>query len=563
MNKRFLIRGVLALSAALFFRCALTPFASGGGTDFPNTRTVVGILVSPDGKPSHGSKVMLVSKKFNVVADGSSSPVLEDTTDSDGIYRFSPADTGDYTITAVQPDERTRAIISDVHVQGDTLRVDPAVMRAPGAIKITLPEGVSANIGYVYIPGTTVSVMLNGNGSSATLDSVPAGIIPSVNYGEVEHPEVNVIRYNIEVSPKKTTTVLYPFWSYAKKIFLNTTADGAAVSGNVVGFPVLIRLSSKNFAFAQTQAGGDDIRFSKTDGTSLFYEIEKWDAAGADAAIWVRVDTIFGNNDSQCVTMYWGASPALTGPGTATAPESNGMKVFDTANGFQGVWHFSGLAGAGVDDATANGYYGTPRGNTLPGSVRGIIGNANVFNGKNFIEMQGTAGSTLNFPEHGTYSVSAWVNIDSLSGEYQMIASKGDKQYNLQFKGATKNWQFTEYQDTTGWDETVSGAAARVWAYLVGVRSNQKQYLYVNGACADSGIYNLPFSPSDTTYAERHGLRNTACNFMIGKKVDYADWFFKGVIDEVRVSSRAQSPDWIKLCYMNQKSSDMLVVFQK
>jgi hypothetical protein len=197
----------------------------------------------------------------------------------------------------------------------------------------------------------------------------------------------------------------------------------------------------------------------------------------------------------------------------------------------------------------------------VPGSVQGIIGNANVFNGADFIEMRGTASSTLNFPQHGTYSVSAWVNIDSLAGEYQMIASKGDKQYNLQFKEATKNWQFTEYQDTIGWDETSSGASARSWVYLVGVRANLKQYLYVNGVCADSGIYNLPYSPSDTTYAERHGYRNTTCNFMIGKKVDYSAWFFKGMIDEVRVSSTAQSRDWIKLCYMNQRNDDRLVVF--
>jgi hypothetical protein len=50
---------------------------------------------------------------------------------------------------------------------------------------------------------------------------------------------------------------------------------------------------------------------------------------------------------------------------------------------------------------------------------------------------------------------------------------------------------------------------------------------------------------------------------MIGKKVNYPLWFFIGCIDEVRVTSTAQSPDWIKLCYMNQKSDDLLVLFQK
>ena len=133
-------------------------------------------------------------------------------------------------------------------------------------------------------------------------------------------------------------------------------------------------------------------------------------------------------------------------------------------------------------DATENHFDGTAENMNASSSVSGAIGNARKFDGISaFIRMSGTAGSSLSFPQHGTYSVSAWVNIDSLAGEYQMIASKGDKQYNLQFRGETKNWQFTEYQDTVGWDETVSGATAREWVYLVGVRSDVKQYLYVNG----------------------------------------------------------------------------------
>lgn len=561
---RSLIISLLSLGVALFFRCGPAPLSSdGGGTDFPNTGTVTGALIASDGKPSSHSKVLLVSSKFNSVTDTSSSLLREDTTNSSGIYRFSLADTGEFTITAVQLEDRTRVIICGIHVQNDTVRVAPAKMLRPGTIKLTIPDSsVTAN-GYVYIPGTNISAMISGNKGSVLLDSVPAGIIPSVNYGEAQHAGTKVTRYNILVSPDDTTDVLYPFWNYSKKIFFNTTLTGAAVWGDVIGFPVLVRLSSENFNFSQTHANGDDIRFAKNDGTPLFYEIETWDSAKNAAAIWVRIDTIFGNNDKQNIMMYWGASNSSTGSGNITSFKSNGAAVFDTANGFQGVWHFSEPEGSAIIDATANGYNGTPRGGSFPGLGQGIIGNANVFNGNNFIEMTGTASSTLNFPQHGTYCVSAWVNANSLSGEYQMIASKGDKQYNLQLKGTTKSWQFTEYQDTTGWDETSYGAVARSWVYLVGVRSNLKQYLYVNGICADSVIYNLSYSPSDTTYAERHGYRNTKCNFMIGKKVDYTAWFFDGMIDEVRVSSKALSSDWIKLCYMNQRSDDMLVVFQK
>ena len=90
----------------------------------------------------------------------------------------------------------------------------------------------------------------------------------------------------------------------------------------------------------------------------------------------------------------------------------------------------------------------------------------------------------------------------------------------------------------------------------------RKTVSLLNGVCTDSTIYTHPHFPSDTTYAEKQGYRNTTYNFMIGTKVDYNTWFFNGLIDEVRISSYAQSPDWIKLGYMNQRSDDMLVIFK-
>jgi hypothetical protein len=512
----------------------------------------MGILNSPDGTPSSHTRVVLVPSRFNVVTD-SSSLVLQDTTDDKGAYQFSVTDTGEYTITAVQLENRTRAIISRVHVHFDTVDVAPKVMSRPGTIKVTIPENVNRSTGYFYIPGTTITAKLYSEGNSVILDSVPSDTIPSINYNEAGIAGGQVLRFDIPVASENVTTILYPSMKHVKPIFFNTTPSGAAVNLTVYNFPLLIRLTSVNFVFSQTNPDGSDIRFTKNGGSPLPFEIERWNLSNKSAVVWIKIDTLYGNCDTQSIQMYWGAS-------TSMPSESNSPAVFDTGNGFQGVWHFSGESP--VNDATANKYNGTPRGGSPLTYTSGSIGNACKLNGTNYIEMTGTAGSSLNFPEHGTYSISAWVNIDSLSGEYQMIASKGDKQYNLQFRGATKNWQFTEYQDTTGWDETVAGTVVRTWVHLVGIRAGTKQYLYVNGTCADSVIYNHPYVASDTTYSEKKGLRNTSSNFMLGKKVDYSDWFFKGTIDEVRVMNTAPGAEWIKLCYMNQRNEDMLVIYK-
>jgi len=81
------------------------------------------------------------------------------------------------------------------------------------------------------------------------------------------------------------------------------------------------------------------------------------------------------------------------------------------------------------------------------------------------------------------------------------------------------------------------------------------QYLYVNGNCVDSSITLFALKASDSLRQ-----RDETNNFTIGKLPALQSYFFAGIIDEVRVSSRALSADWIRLCYMNQRMDDQLVV---
>src|SRR5690606_32984564 len=139
----------------------------------------------------------------------------------------------------------------------------------------------------------------------------------------------------------------YAGWTKSKEITLNTTASGANVTGDVHNFPVLIRLGSAESAIlSEAKANGADIRFARGD-KPLAYEIESWSSTAA--AIWVKVDTIKGNNNTQKITMYWGKSDANS--------ESNGPAVFDSANGYRAVWHMGGDAeevnAVGIDTLNA------------------------------------------------------------------------------------------------------------------------------------------------------------------------------------------------------------------
>jgi hypothetical protein len=538
---------LVSFASALIMRCTVSPLA--GGSDNPDFK-VFGAVAHANGGPASNAQVRIIPAEYNPVTDAAFPAILTDTTDAEGKYFFSLPRKGTYTIQAVHITQRTRAVIIGIPVQRDSFFVSEAILTDPGAIRVMLPGNIDAVTGYIYVPGTTIFTRLNGRDSAVMLDSVPAAIMPVIYYASTNSPTQKIIRYNIPVVSGDTVTVANPAWKYAHRLYLNTSPAGADLAGNVYNFPVLVRLTSGNFNFAQAKANGDDIRFAKPDNTPLYYEIERWDAAQGQAEVWVKVDTVFGNDSTHFINMYWGDSSA---PGI-----SQSSAVFDTVNGFQGVWHLAEAGNTTAFDATGNHYDGTPSGTFAASAVSGAIGTCKAFDGvsSNF-QMTGTAGSKLNFPQHGTYMVSAWVYADTLGSIYHKIVEKGDFQYGLQIS-YTNKWESVEYENSVGWESSVSPASIKAWHYLVGVRSGAQQRLYVDGVCADSAVTPQPntsprYENSDLMIGTVARSPNTSTVFT---------YFFKGNIDEVRISSGAPSAEWVKLCYMNQRVDDKLVVFK-
>jgi hypothetical protein len=351
------------------------------------------------------------------------------------------------------------------------------------------------------------------------------------------------------VPPGGIAVVSNAAWQYSKTIQLNTGKSGAQITGNVYGFPLLIRLTDKNFDFSGAKINGDDIRFTKKDNTPMAHQIERWDAVGGRAEIWVKADTILGNDSAQSIVIYWG------NPNAASA--SNGAAVFDTANGYQGVWHLNGAAGGLENDATIHHYNATPSGKVLPVDTAGIIGTAKRFDGASgFFDMKNTANSGMNFSYKGQYTLSAWVNADTLDSAFQALVYKGTYQYGLQIR-PEHVWEFNEYKDSSYWEGVRYPAIAHVWKHVVSVRSGAQELLYVDGTLVSTTVINTP---------RQFGIvgRSTASDVQLGHSIDGDEGgrYFKGALDEVCVSGVSRSADWIKLCYMNQRSDDKVVIFK-
>jgi hypothetical protein len=237
--------------------------------------------------------------------------------------------------------------------------------------------------------------------------------------------------------------------------------------------------------------------------------------------------------------------------------------VFDTTNGFQGVWHLAEAGNTTAKDATINGYHGTPYNMSAASTVSGPIGLARKFDGvSNFIQMTGTTVSKLNFSQDGFYTISAWVWADTL--DYGAIGSvrrdmtivgKDNCQYAL--KCFRTNFEFDQYRDAIGWEASISPAVTATWKYVVGVRAGKKQYLYVDGICMTDSVNFTDTSSRAWSWAS---------DVTIGKAppgtAGWAPYFFKGKLDEIRISNIALSADWIRLCFMNQRVDDKLIVIK-
>jgi hypothetical protein len=541
----------LVLLGVWTFKC--TNIAGGNGTETTNGY-IVGQFVEKNGAPAARTRVMLVAQTYNPVKDGPVPDSLIDTTDANGTFKLHAEEGVTFNIEAIHPGSGNRALITDVTIiKNDTDFIQPHTIQQPGAVQWVPLSSGTAFEGYLYLPGTTrFGEIINGY---ALIDSVPAGRMASMVYTDAAGSEKDsIVSTGITVSTGDTTVVIdSSVWLHSKTIHLNTTETGADVAGNVTDFPVLIRLSGSTFDFNQADANGEDLRFITRNGKVLPHEIERWDPVTELAEVWVKVDTIRGNDRTQSITMYWGNSTAAGG--------SNSAEVFDTVTGFQGVWHLAEPANSNSFDATANRYHGTPS-DTAPLPVEGVIGNAKEFNGiSSGIRMEGTDVSTLNFNENDRYTLSAWVYSDTIDEKWHFIAGKGQTQYYLkqQIKSKYGNWEFVEFHDRAAWQMTITPAVAKTWKLLTGVRDGNRQYLYLDGELIDSTIKQN--SDAETI------SRNVSEDFTIGRHQDYVDYsdqgycFFDGQIDEVRISNAVRSIYWIRLCYMNQREDDKLVQF--
>ncbi len=378
-------------------------------------------------------------------------------------------------------------------------------------------------------------------------------------------------------------------WLYTTPITLNAGGKTTTTQKN---FPVLIRLTSLNAAavFATAQTNGGDLRFSHAGDTGQIpYELNKYDPVRQRAYIWVRADSVPATG-SQTIRMWWGKSTATT--------TSNPANVFQTANGFDLVWHLNGNTGGSgaaaspytFTDATGQGRTGLGYGTVDSPGV--VLDSCRAF------DKEGTANpddsivvnSLLGSP--ASLTMSSWIKLDSIDnrpvpsrtdfftiGDYvdfsvrtrDSTANKPDTiRVSIQDSTVANNYKSESFWPSAGM--TGMQYKGQGWKHVAlvihGASSGHltdTEWVYVNGVALNpggaSGVTGFALEPIGWSVGTT--ASQTGGNTKLGAKEGFANGVadterFFGSQCEFRVDNVARPADWLKLCFENQQMLDSL-----
>jgi hypothetical protein len=316
-------------------------------------------------------------------------------------------------------------------------------------------------------------------------------------------------------------------WQYRK----NITIDHTKVAGDLENFPVLISIIDTDLR-DKAQLDGDDILFMDGSGMAhrLYHEIEFYDNANGELIVWINT-SFLDSSEYTSVFLYYGNLNASS----QQFPE----QTWDPH--YVGIWHFNEESGD-IFDATINNNDGVNYGAMY--ETTGKIGDALDFEEEDPDNVIIPHSSSLDITSEIT--MECWVKPESFQHERMTLCTKRQCYYTNVLD--TRQLTVYTYWNNNGqrgksnymasntlltldtwthcaWTETTLGYRT---IYIDGINDNEEAH--------EASIWSDPSEELD-----------------FGYNVE-ADRRFDGILDEVRISNIARSPEWITTGYLNQKN---------
>jgi len=338
-------------------------------------------------------------------------------------------------------------------------------------------------------------------------------------------------------------------WSYRQAI----TVDNAGMTSTLTNFPLYVPVSPTGNGAGiagKVQDGGQDIRFTSSDGTTLLpYDREGYVEASGNvtAFFWTGV-TLNADNDADTddtIYLYYGNAGAADGQDT-----QNGTNDVWDAN-YKGVWHMDDASATTVEDETVNANDGSKLSEGNPVDALAFIGDGQSFDGNDYLEIADS--SSWDFGT-GPLSISMWFKktVDARGDLFNKKNADASDDFGIMLEdGKLKVYLKI---DSVGGFVVDNGSALTMnqWHYATLTRDGSSNMTtYLDGAPDGSGTSNA-------------NLDNDTADIWIGSNHNESmtpSELFNGLIDEVRISSVARSAAWTGFEYANMNEADHQLAF--
>jgi len=354
-------------------------------------------------------------------------------------------------------------------------------------------------------------------------------------------------------------------WQLRKKITIDASATGAAITDEIGGAPVLIRLHTGNFRFAAAKEDGSDLRFvAGDDKTPLKHHVEKFDALLGEGLVWVAVPKPAAGAKTE-IWLYFGNKKAV-----ATG-DAKGSYDPDTLL----VYHFA-ERGTPVLDSSVWANNAQSIGQLADGA---LIGNGLRLDGRMSLMLPATP--SLSLADDATLTWSVWIKPVAPQPR-AVLYSRHDAANGLVI-GLDNGAPFIEVTNA-GFTQR-SGAGAPVapggWHHVAVVANGGQIALYLDGAPYASLAAALPAlntialiggdaaspAPAGAVATDANaaatpapGAAAPAADVAPAAAVDMSG--FVGDIDELQIGKIARSSGFIKFAAIEQgPDPSKLVVF--
>lgn len=339
--------------------------------------------------------------------------------------------------------------------------------------------------------------------------------------------------YNYFGTPKELIAnreTQLPGFGYRKSIKFNSSIN----RGNelLLNFPLLLSFKDKDLKHITsggkvTHKRGFDIRITKKDGISILpSSIESYNATTGECHIWVLADSLISGKTPELIVYYSNA-----------AIQSEPANLVWTDK-FVSTWHLN-------KDFTGNGAKKLRALQVGTSDADGKISGGKRFNndGGDFAEYPFS--NDLNLKDE--FTISAWVYPEASGRNQVIVGNHGDTPggYSIYLdKKGSLNASFVNAAGKKINLDNIGGAEKleiEKWHHVAVIYSLSagKLQTFVNGI-------------SDRILLTNEAPTLTASAVLIGREKFNENSGFTGIIDEVKISSKARSASWLSTEYYNQ-----------